>query len=666
MNQGSGGKQGGGGHQGGGAPSLSSLQSSFSVRPTQTTQQTQQQTHQPPQQYGMQQHVGHPPMTFGTGSHIQNPQQGHQQSMQGFGPRAPQPSMQSLGQQAPQHSTQTFGQQAPQQPTQSFGPRAPQPSIQSFGQQTPQQSMQNFGQQAPQQSMQSFGQQGPRQSGIIRPTPIRPLNLSPLLGTTVSHTNLASTTTTSMMTGVQPSSSSVSNGSSGRERAQSPGGRTYERNPTPPPSGRKPYSRRDAAGYKNPSHDHPNMLPHWESAAASPIPHSMKSSRKARINHLMRPERRFHTKTPSGQSTGIIKGHGKGVLGHHPDASSDWNSGGHRRTRSQNSAHNRQTGTYHGIEDRDYSNASGSSAPAYVAPRPDIGSHPSHWNSTHPDFTGNVPWPTWSPVQSTQSGSGGTGQPPQMQTQTTSMPSSSQGYSGYGSMQPVQTPYRPQNGTQTQMTRPQPSLSSMNTSGSMYSSGYSQQFAPTQLYGGMGQSGYALPQPQSHQLSLMPQHGGMWQSGLSLPPPQSQQLAPMHSHGGTGPGGFSLPQPQSHQPSSMPPARRDGAERIFVATAAATTDANAIVWHRESGRASAAVIAAATTACAIVRKPVAKPSRRQHLSGSGKPGFKKFVRPRFACQSVSLRERAAPGKRVKPAHGRVTPIAGKRVRYPHI
>jgi hypothetical protein len=135
------------------------------------------------------------------------------------------------------------------------------------------------------------------------------------------------------------------------------------------------------------------MLPHWQGAAVSPLP----SSGDQR-SWLMNPGRHFRTASPGGTDTGIIQGHSAGVLGHQPDAAQDWNTSGHKRPRADNLEHNRQTGTYHGIESKARSDASGASAPHYRDPTPADGSHPSHWNRSAPGFYPRAPWPTWSEV----------------------------------------------------------------------------------------------------------------------------------------------------------------------------------------------------------------------------------------------------------------------------
>ncbi|GAB3568652.1 RHS repeat-associated core domain-containing protein [Amycolatopsis endophytica] len=180
------------------------------------------------------------------------------------------------------------------------------------------------------------------------------------------------------------------------------------------------YSRRDAAGYDNPSHDHSKMLPLWQDAAKSPIPIDPKTGKdiegKQLKDWLMDKNRRFDTKEPgdpgyAGLPQNEIKGHGKGVLGHEPSASTHWNShGGMQSTRQDNFEHNRETSTYHGIEERSRSDASGSSEEPYLSPRPDNGADRSFWDRGDPRFPDQGgPWHSWQKIQGPQPGPSGAG-----------------------------------------------------------------------------------------------------------------------------------------------------------------------------------------------------------------------------------------------------------------
>lgn len=192
--------------------------------------------------------------------------------------------------------------------------------------------------------------------------------------------------------------STPSPGASGRPRVYSPGGTLWEQNPTPSQqTGRHKRSRREAAGYKNPDHFHSNMIPLWERAALTPPPSGI-SNRKKKA-HLIKPERHFRTRTPNGTRTEDIQGHSQGVLGHEPSASTHWNTIGHSQSRRRNMDHNRQTSSYHGIESRARSDASGAHEPRYNSPTP-ASSHHSHFDETDEDFKGPVPWHTWSRVPS--------------------------------------------------------------------------------------------------------------------------------------------------------------------------------------------------------------------------------------------------------------------------
>lgn len=184
----------------------------------------------------------------------------------------------------------------------------------------------------------------------------------------------------------------------GTVRANSPGGTSYRQ---ASPDGRNRDScRRIAAGYQNPNHFHSNMLPHWERAALSPIPQRILNTHPGRLReqelrrYLSSPTRRFRATSPGRTRSTIIQGHNQGVLGHRTSAAQHWNTQGHRRSRSENQNYNRQTSTYHGIENRPWSNASGSITPRYLSPAPHRGSHPMYWNRQHPNFQGG-PWHSW-------------------------------------------------------------------------------------------------------------------------------------------------------------------------------------------------------------------------------------------------------------------------------
>lgn len=155
------------------------------------------------------------------------------------------------------------------------------------------------------------------------------------------------------------------------------------------PLGLKVDTRRAAGGYKNPPHSHSNMLPLYKNAALSPQP----SNRKEK-DWLMSPSRRFNTYTPTHtQPPKIVKGHKNTVMGHAPDAVTHWNTNGHTQSRKANLQHNRETSSYHGLEDRASSDASGGATKEqYRSPSPSIGSHESHYNVKHPDFNPKVPW----------------------------------------------------------------------------------------------------------------------------------------------------------------------------------------------------------------------------------------------------------------------------------
>jgi hypothetical protein len=141
-------------------------------------------------------------------------------------------------------------------------------------------------------------------------------------------------------------------------------------------------SRRDACGYSNPSHDHPNMIPLFRDGAMSPIPHSPGS--RGEREHLMKPERHFQTET------GPVQGHSNTVLGHNHGSSAGqtWNRDGHKRPRRENLEKNRDRSAYHGLEERKASAKSGSKEERYLDPSPSKGSHPMYWNQDDPNFKG--------------------------------------------------------------------------------------------------------------------------------------------------------------------------------------------------------------------------------------------------------------------------------------
>ncbi|MEH1902057.1 MAG: hypothetical protein V7L04_11745 [Nostoc sp.] len=183
------------------------------------------------------------------------------------------------------------------------------------------------------------------------------------------------------------SSSSVGNNLIGQPKIRKKKPKlTIDTNPT----GKAPHTRRNAAGYKNPSHDHKNMLPLY--SPVSPIPPTIKND-KQKKEWLLAPNRRLNTYSPTHTNPPtIVQGHQNTVMGHKPDAAEVWNTGGHKNSRKDNLEHNRQTSSYHGLEDRQKSDASGSQADRYNSPSPTIGSHESYFNVRHPDFDPRNPW----------------------------------------------------------------------------------------------------------------------------------------------------------------------------------------------------------------------------------------------------------------------------------
>ena len=197
----------------------------------------------------------------------------------------------------------------------------------------------------------------------------------------------------------------------GRVRAHSPGGRTYLKGSPKGkrfqrPSKRQGYkrvTRRDAAGYNNPNHSHTNMLSHFRGAvvgSSNALKFARDSSDRAFRRNM--DNLRYQGRDTHGNPTKIVP-RNQAVLGHSVSAGRNWNEVGHMRSRRQNLEYNRQTKTYHGIEDRDSSDASGASEPRYNNPTPFRGSHPSYWNRSFEEFEGG-PWPSWT-LESTPSSS---------------------------------------------------------------------------------------------------------------------------------------------------------------------------------------------------------------------------------------------------------------------
>jgi hypothetical protein len=387
-------------------------------------------------------------------------------------------------------------------------------------------------------------QQGTLAPQILHPTPVR---------TTQSLQHLLSPSTqqptqqqpTQQQTPQQAPSQPTTHGAHGvpyPPRANSPGGTTYEQTTQPRPK----KDKREAAGYKNPPHNHDNMIPLWRDAALSPIPFPQGSQQEA--IHLMDSQRHFRTRTPNGTRTEDIQDHSNGILGHKPDASEDWNTHGHKRTRAQNSAHNRETSTYHGIETKARSNQSGSSAQRYMVPDPTTGSHPSHWKTTDPGFKDDVPWPTWTPV-STQNNS------------TLSVPAQSS--TGFGHMPSVQQPQRPQtNGSSSVIRQPQ-QLSQMQAPPQQHQQVAQQSLLSPMMHpsgNSLAQdpvlSQYLMGPSQVQQPSQYPTHGQQPQQGFSYFSSQNPFQAHVSQHQLSMQQQMQLtPQQQFYVPS-MPPVQQ--------------------------------------------------------------------------------------------------------------
>jgi hypothetical protein len=180
----------------------------------------------------------------------------------------------------------------------------------------------------------------------------------------------------------------------------SPGGDTWFKQGPPAKTGK---DRRTPAGFKNPKQDAKPMRPLWEASALSPPP-ATNMSHGDFMDWVQDKNRRLRvwspTRTRSKDITGYqIPGQTKSavVLGHKVGASTVWNQGGHKRRRSENQAYNKTTAAYHGLEDYIWSAQSGHKEPPYTSPRPDKGSHRSHFDDTDVDYSGGGPWRSYKP-----------------------------------------------------------------------------------------------------------------------------------------------------------------------------------------------------------------------------------------------------------------------------
>ncbi|WP_448187275.1 hypothetical protein [Azospirillum sp. sgz301742] len=142
-------------------------------------------------------------------------------------------------------------------------------------------------------------------------------------------------------------------------------------------------SKRIVFGYVNPTHDSQTGLDLLERGAMSPQP-----STRDRKSWLLSPSRRFQTFSPNSRNPDTIPslGHSSVVFGHDEGASEHFNRIGHTQTPEINKAWNKQITTFHGLENKYKSAASGSNAPNYCRPEKNIGSHPMYWNKKHKDY----------------------------------------------------------------------------------------------------------------------------------------------------------------------------------------------------------------------------------------------------------------------------------------
>jgi hypothetical protein len=219
-------------------------------------------------------------------------------------------------------------------------------------------------------------------------------------------------------------------------------------------------SRREAAGLTNPSHTASSVRPLFLNAAVSPQP-----TKRDEADWLFSPSRRFEVHTPTHtQPPQIVQGHSNTVMGHggpgREDAVDYWNRIGHTRPRQENLAHNRQASVYHGLEDSHRSAQSGGQTTArYMSPGPATGSHPSHYDSSHPDFNPRVPWTQYSSMMPALTTSTTSSQPPQGSS-APSQPQQVQGPPQPSFMPPLFLPppmtSQPQFLAQLPMAMPQP------------------------------------------------------------------------------------------------------------------------------------------------------------------------------------------------------------------
>ncbi|MFH7243422.1 MAG: DUF4157 domain-containing protein [Spirulina sp.] len=144
-------------------------------------------------------------------------------------------------------------------------------------------------------------------------------------------------------------------------------------------------NRRALFGYNNPPHDSAIGLDLLEGGANTPYDPNRWPSRE---DWLLSPNRNFITYSPNSrtQDPVFMQGHGNVVFGHDMGASVHFNQTGHTQSPGTNRAWNQQLTTYHGLERRDKSNASGANAPEYQQPSQLSGSHPMYWDRNDPRY----------------------------------------------------------------------------------------------------------------------------------------------------------------------------------------------------------------------------------------------------------------------------------------
>lgn len=138
-------------------------------------------------------------------------------------------------------------------------------------------------------------------------------------------------------------------------------------------------SRREAFGYRNPTHNSTVGLELLEEGAQTPYDPSRWNDKE---EWLLSPSRHYQTYSPTSRKPDKVfsQGHSTVVFGHDEGASEHFNRVGHSQTPDQNRQWNQRKDTFHGLERRDKSNKSGSLAPEYEKPSKKKGSNPMYYD----------------------------------------------------------------------------------------------------------------------------------------------------------------------------------------------------------------------------------------------------------------------------------------------